>query len=135
MGEGAGSGRRRRAAGAGPQGRRGDGDVAAGAKGESRIVAECLIALSRCGARVWRNNTGRLKNESGRLVTFGLCVGSSDIIGIAPDGRFLAVECKTERGQPTTAQTRFLDVIRRRGGRAGIARSPEDAVRLATDPL
>ncbi len=103
-----------------------------GHKAESRIVNECLLALSAAGVTCWRNNTGVLPDRQGRPIKFGLCVGSSDIIGICLDGRFLAIECKTAIGQPTDAQVRFLDIVRARGGRAGIARSAVDAVAIAT---
>jgi hypothetical protein len=32
--------------------------------------------------RLWRNNVGALRDERGRLVTYGLCKGSSDLIGL-----------------------------------------------------
>lgn len=101
-------------------------------KEESALVSACLLALSAAGCLVWRNNTGVLPNRGGRPVRFGLCVGSSDIIGVTPDGRFLAIECKTATGQPTNAQRRFIEAVRARGGRAGIARSGSDAVIIAT---
>ena len=98
---------------------------------ESHILNACLIALSNAGCLVWRQNTGVLPDISGRPIRFGLCVGSSDIVGLCPDGKFLAVEVKTAIGQPTDAQVRFLDAVRRQGGRAGIARSGAEAVAIA----
>ena len=91
---------------------------------------DCRVAMSKAGGMVWRNNTGALKDPKGRLVRFGLCVGSSDIIGIAPDGVFVAVECKTDRGRVTDQQERFIANVRRQGGRAGVARSADEAVRI-----
>ena len=79
---------------------------------EGNILNDCMVALSNAGATVWRNNVGVLPDKTGRPIRFGLCVGSSDIIGIAPDGKFLAVECKTALGQPTDAQSRFIAVVR-----------------------
>ena len=89
-----------------------------------------MIALSKAGATVWRNNTGALQDKTGRLVRYGLCKGSSDIIGICQDGRFLAVEVKTSTGQVRPEQVVFLDAVTRMGGRAGVARSVEDALRI-----
>lgn len=43
---------------------------------------------------------------------------------------FAAVEVKTERGRPSAEQTRFLNHIETAGGRAGIARSVDDAHRI-----
>ena len=99
---------------------------------ERDIQARCMMALSKAGALVWRQNVGVLPDRRGIPVHFGLCKGSSDIIGICPDGKFLAVEVKTATGKPTDAQLLFIDAVRARGGRAGIARSPEDAIKILT---
>lgn len=98
---------------------------------ETNIQAEIMMELSKLGCKVWRNNTGALKDKNGRLVRYGLCKGSSDIIGIAPDGRFLAVEVKTDRGRVSDHQRTFLGVVSASGGRAGVARSVEEAVDIA----
>lgn len=96
---------------------------------EANILNDCLVAMSEAGGMVWRQNTGAYKDpKTGRLIRYGLCVGSSDIIGIAPDGVFVAVECKTERGRATDKQLTFIRNVVRQGGRAGIARSSKDAV-------
>lgn len=99
-------------------------------RSEANILNDCMIALSKAGATVWRNNTGALQDKTGRLVRYGLCKGSSDIIGICPDGRFLAVEVKNSTGQVRPEQVVFLDAVRSKGGRAGVARSVEDALRI-----
>lgn len=62
-----------------------------------------------------------------RTQRFGLCPGSSDLIGIGPGGRFLAIEVKTKHGRVAPEQARFIDLVRARGGIAGICRSVEDA--------
>lgn len=95
---------------------------------EANIQKQIMMALSEAGAIVWRNNTGVLKDANGRPVKFGLCVGSSDLIGICPDGRFLAVEVKTSKGRVTDAQERFISAVTRMGGRAGVARDVQDAL-------
>ena len=101
---------------------------------EGAVVNDCLLALSQAGCLVWRQNTGVLPDKNGRMIRFGLCVGSSDIVGIAPTGHFLAIECKTALGQPTDAQVRFIAAVKRQGGRAGIARCGADAVAIALSP-
>lgn len=95
---------------------------------EANIQANIMMTLSNAGAIVWRNNTGVLKDKTGRPIKFGLCVSSSDIIGICPDGKFLAVEVKAEKGRASDAQLRFIDAVRAKGGRAGIARCDQDAL-------
>lgn len=102
-------------------------------RSEANVMNDALLALSAAGCLAWRNNTGQLPDANGRPIKFGLCVGSSDIIGIAPDGKFIAVEVKSAIGQPTDAQLRFINAVRARGGRAGIARCANDAVRIALD--
>ena len=102
---------------------------------ESNILNDCLIALSESGCTVWRNNTGVLKDANGRPIKFGLCVGSSDIIGMSKDGLFLAVECKTLTGKASADQERFMSRVRARGGRAGIARTAQEAVAISVSPV
>ena len=88
-------------------------------------------------ARLWRNNTGALKDQAGRLVRYGLCPGSSDLIGlrqvvVTPDmvgqtlAVFTAIEVK-DRGRLTPEQQAFLTMVTQAGGLAGVARSPDDA--------
>jgi hypothetical protein len=88
-----------------------------------------MLALSKAGCLVFRNNTGAVK-DGDRYIRYGLCKGSADIIGLTPDGRFLAVEVKTRTGRPTKEQLTFIDAINEQGGIAGVARTPEDALLL-----
>ena len=78
------------------------------------------------GAYLWRNNTGGMYDAKGRFVRFGLCKGSSDLIGILPDGRFLAIEVKTAKGKVTADQEKFINWVKEKGGVAFVARSTED---------
>ena len=100
---------------------------------EQDIQRLIMLALSEAGCLIWRNNTGVLKNAAGIPIKFGLCVGSSDLIGLTPTGRFLAVEIKTPTGKATPEQIRFIEAVRARGGIAGIARSPAEALALLAD--
>ena len=97
---------------------------------EQDIQRLIMLALSEAGCLIFRNNVGVLKNAAGIPIRFGLAVGSSDLIGIAPGGRFLAVEIKTSKGRATPEQLRFIEAVRARGGIAGIARSPAEALAL-----
>ena len=54
-------------------------------KSEANIQNEILMELSKQGCLVWRQDTGAYKDpKSGRLVRYGLCKGSSDVIGAIP---------------------------------------------------
>lgn len=112
---------------------------------EKPIQGQVFLKLgSRPDIRLWRNNVGNgffgkvvdtektgtgllVVLESARRVQTGLCVGSSDIIGIrrvkiTPEmvgkeiGQFLAIECKSTTGRTSKEQRAFLDTIRRFGG-------------------
>ena len=52
--------------------------------------------------------------------------GISDLIGLLPGGRFLAVEVKRKGNHMSQDQKRFLEEIRASGGIAFCARSFED---------
>lgn len=95
---------------------------------EANILKQCMMQASRCGAIVWRNNTGAYKDGQ-RFIRYGLCEGSSDIIGIYK-GRFLAMEVKSTMGQPTQKQLNFINAVIKAGGIAGIVRSKEDVKKL-----
>ena len=102
---------------------------------EANVQALILLALSDAGCLIFRNNVGCLPDRTGRPVRYGVGGnGGSDLIGIAPDGKFLAIEVKTALGQPTDAQLNFIQAVQRQGGRAGIARSAAEAVEIACKP-
>lgn len=105
---------------------------------EQTIQQQIRLALSKGATRLWRNNTGALRDANGQLIRFGLCEGSADLIGyttvkITPEmvgqrvAVFTAVEVKAAKGRATPQQTAFLEHIEAAGGRAGIARSIADA--------
>lgn len=115
-----------------------------GAKSESEVQAEIRKHVgSLPDVRVWRNNVGKLPNESGRMVQFGLCDGSSDLVCIVgPFGRWLVIECKEEAWVPARSgkrfekeenQRKFIAIVRRFGGVGGFARSVAEAMALVEE--
>lgn len=105
---------------------------------EQELQQRIRLELGTGPVRLWRNNVGALRDPRGRLVSYGLCTGSSDLIGlrqltISPEhlgqqlAVFSAIEVKTRRGRPTAEQERFLAVVQRLGGLAGVARSLAEA--------
>ncbi len=110
---------------------------------EQQIQQHIRLALSRGPVRLYRNNTGTLRDQHGRPVTFGLAVGSADLIGwttrtITPDmvgqqlAVFTSIEVKTPTGRVKPEQQQWLDAVQAAGGIAGVARSVEDALRITT---
>lgn len=108
---------------------------------EQRIQQEIRLACGRGDVRLWRNNTGCLKDLSGRMVRFGLAPGSSDLIGlrrikIGPEhvgqelAVFCAIEVKDSRGRASPQQLNFIKHVQDFGGFAGIARSVEEAQQI-----
>jgi len=106
---------------------------------ETAIQQAVRLALSQAGAVVFRNNQGAYQDDQGRWIKYGVCnPGGSDLIGwtsvtVTPDmvgttvALFTAVEVKTPTGRVTPAQQNFIDQVNKAGGRAGVARSSEDA--------
>lgn len=111
---------------------------------EPDLMRAIMVAMSENGCTAWRNNVGtahqgRTIHKAGaqvtladsRMIAFGLCVGSADIIGIRhSDGRFIAIEVKTGKGKTTTEQDRFIFHVQHCGGIAGVARSVDDAIKI-----
>ena len=94
---------------------------------EDVVLKGCLEYLKATGYFVWRNNVCCAKIGK-RYMRFGLA-GSSDIIGIMPDGRFLAVECKREKGGVLTErQISFLTKINLNGGVGICVKSVEELI-------
>ena len=83
---------------------------------EGKVKADCLEYLKRIGIFAWNNPTGALQVRPGQFMRFGY-PGSSDIIGVCPDGRFLAVECKRPKGgRLSDKQREFLNKVNKLGG-------------------
>ena len=100
---------------------------------ESTLVRQLLLAYNRGPVRLFRNNSGVLQDRRGAWVRYGLCPGSSDLIGWKC-GVFVAIECKSKGKRPTPEQVAFLGAVRSAGGIAGVVYSLEDTVLLLGPP-
>jgi len=89
---------------------------------EAHIKSSCLKYLAKQGITAWNNPSGAVRIAPERWLHFGK-KGSSDILGILPKGRFLAVEVKAPRGRLTPEQKQFLDDVQKLGGLAVVVRS------------
>lgn len=122
---------------------------------ESAIQSAILLAASRAGGTIFRQNvgmgwTGKATRDSktgdvlirqGRPLHAGLIKGSSDLIGwmpvtITPDmvgatiAVFTAIEVKQPGGRSTPEQRTFIRNLQSAGGRAGVARSVDEALAI-----
>jgi hypothetical protein len=101
---------------------------------ETEIVNKIRLEASKRGWRLFRNHValGWVGQPCARCQVFmrrqrfGLCVGSSDLIGWQPGGRFTAREVKTARGITTEEQANFIKQVLRDGGDAAIIRSVDE---------
>lgn len=101
---------------------------------EMQLVAVIIEYLRWRGVLALRINSGKLvlDGSSGTRhkprVFRGAPPGTSDIIGCLPNGRFLAIECKTGKNKPTQLQQVFLTMVRASGGIAFVAYSLDDVI-------
>ena len=96
---------------------------------ESGISKLIQLAATQVGCRLFRNTVGKLRDPQGRMLTFGLAVGSSDLIGWCSRGGlavFLAVEVKSATGRLRPQQRTFLEAVRGHGGIAFVAHSVDE---------
>ena len=115
------------------------------------LVRQTLVEATKAGALAWSNETstgysrglenalfalfkqrdvglvGRVRNLlKSYIVKFGL-EGSADVLGcIPPNGRIIALECKTENDDLKKQQRRFRDAVRKRGGIYQVIRDPSE---------
>lgn len=108
---------------------------------EAEIQAALLREIGgRADCRIWRNNCGRARDRTGRVVPFGV-PGQADLSGVwlAPIvcercgaerrvGIRLEIEVKSARGKQTDAQRAFQRTIERMGGVYVLARSVKDVL-------
>lgn len=127
---------------------------------ESELMKRIQILASHNDCRLFRNNTGQAWSGrlfrptreqtvavsprdvvlySARPISFGLAVGSGDLIGwhqrtvTADDvgktiALFLSVETKNKRGVITNAQEAWANIVNAMGGIGVVARSEQDLI-------
>lgn len=130
--------------------------------GEAELLKQIQMSFTNLGARIFRNNTGmgwagkatQYKNNTtvkvgpgdvlirnARPVRFGLCVGSSDLIGWTTNtitnemvgsqvAVFTAIEAKTGKLTATDEQRQFVQAVNQAGGYAGVVRTVSEAVEV-----
>jgi hypothetical protein len=97
---------------------------------EVDIQGQIMDVLDRLHIFHWRNNTGGFFSGK-RFVKFGL-VGSGDILGILPGGRFFSIETKKPKGKTDQKreekQIAWMESVNKSGGLAIKVQSVEDVL-------
>jgi penicillin-binding protein-related factor A (putative recombinase) len=103
---------------------------------ESAIQKSILDYLRMRQIFCWRNNSGARKfdyrrkdgNVTHNFFQWGR-VGSGDIIGVLPGGKFFSIEVKLPGKKPTIEQVQFMDLVGKNKGISFVANSIDDVTR------
>ena len=99
-----------------------------------------ILYSSQIGTTLFCNNVGMYTDQRGNVIRYGLCKGSSDLIGWTPItitedmvGKkiavFTAIEVKLNKNgkyKATDLQKAFISAVRNNGGYAGVADCKQD---------
>lgn len=99
---------------------------------ESPLITHILGTLGNIRIKAWRNNTTGIwdaKKKKWRKFKNQLR-GVSDILGILPDGKFLAIECKTKNTARSKEQQDFIVDINNTGGTGLFAMTVDDVLEI-----
>ena len=103
-------------------------------------IRDALLATGR--VLLWRCNSGRMRDNTGRWVQFGLGLGCPDLVGMLREchgpchagepcrcaGRFLAIEVKLPGKSPEPHQEAWHRAARAAGACVIVAHSVEEAL-------
>lgn len=102
----------------------------------AQLTEDIIMAASERGHLLVRNNSGvaRFKrNGKPYVVRYGVGPvggGGGDLIGLTKDGIFLSIEVKFGKDRVTEKQKLWITWVTMRNGRAGVARSVDDAIKI-----
>lgn len=103
-------------------------------KSEHEIQNEIRLSLSNNNCLVFRTNVGKVQTKDGRWFDTGLPTGFTDLMGVRlSDGKAFFIEVKNEKGKVRPAQEIFIKKMRDHGLIAGVARSSEEALKIALE--
>ena len=95
---------------------------------ESDIQNNIRLELSKYGM-VFRTNSGKVITQDGRTINL-LPKGFTDLLFCGFDGQVAFIEVKTETGKVRPEQTNFINMMKRYGYKAGVARSTDQAIKI-----
>ena len=109
---------------------------------ETEILNKIKTKLSKLGFTIFRNNVGAWRAKNGQYIKYGLCKGSSDLIGWKPIvvtqemvGKLVAIFSAIEVKRPSKSitsdeQINFIKSVKEAGGIGVIAKSEDDLEQL-----
>lgn len=106
---------------------------------ETQIQRSILQYLHLKKIFCWRNNSTGIYDSTRDIYRkasgVGYIKGVADILGVLPDGKFLAIEVKSSRGRVSKEQVAFLNSVIKAGGLGFVARSIGDVEQYMKDYL
>lgn len=97
---------------------------------EQKIQNEIILAINQRGHRLFRANAGKVITRDNRVIKL-LPKGFPDTFGYRKsDGKFIAIEVKTESGRLRPEQKKFKTFAETQNILYGVARSVEDAIEI-----
>ncbi len=105
-------------------------------KSEQQIQNDIRVAVSLDKCRVFRANVGSVRLPNGKYFQTGLPNGYPDLHGYKiSNGKIFYLEIKTPTGRPRPDQIQFHNQLMADHIIHGIARSPEDALKIIDEEL
>ncbi len=102
---------------------------------EHELQNNIRLALSPY-AVVFRVNVGSGYTYDGRYLKTGVPKGYSDLSGFRKgDGKAFFIEVKTPKGKVSKEQEHFINIVKKYGAIAGVARSVVDAVKIIKEEV
>lgn len=97
---------------------------------EQKIQNEIILKANELGHRLWRSNAGRIVTKDNRIVQL-MPKGFPDTVGFRKsDGKFIAIEVKTETGRLRPEQIKFQKFAETMPILYGVARSVDEALKI-----
>jgi len=95
-----------------------------------------MIAVSANNCTIFRTNVGMVRMSDGRWFDTGLPKGHPDLYGFKwSNGKVFYIEVKNLTGRAREDQVQFHYMLENHGIIHGIARSPEDALKIIDEEL
>lgn len=103
---------------------------------EHDIQSRIMIEVSKDNCTIFRANVGMVRMADGRWFDTGLPKGHPDLYGFKhSNGKVFYIEVKNKTGRARDDQIQFHYMLANHGIIHGIARSPEDALKIIDEEL